>query len=117
MNARLKPETGASFYYIRNVLHDHQNDPCVTILRKIKDAMAPNSTILIDELVLPETMEIIDKDVGWMASLDIGLMASLAGRERTEQEWRVVVEEAGLRIKETREYDREGNAVIVVVQL
>lgn len=72
---------------------------------------------LIDELVLPERMESVGKDVGLMASLDIGMLASLAGQERTEQEWRDVVKEAGLQIKEIREYDRQGHVVIVVVQL
>ena len=67
--------------------------------------------ILIDEIVLP--------DVGaqWQAAqLDIGMMASLARRERSKGDWKRVVEESGLRIKDIIAYDDEvGDSIIFVV--
>lgn len=84
---------------------------CVTLLRNIRAAMSYKSAILIDEIVLP--------DVGaqWQAAqLDIGMMASLAGRERSRGDWKRVVEEAGLRIKDINAYDEEvGDSIIAVV--
>ena len=77
----------------------------------MKAAMSSKSAILIDEIVLP--------DVGaqWQAAqLDISMMASLAGRERSERDWKRVVEEAGLQIKDIFAYDEElGDGVIEVI--
>lgn len=52
--------------------------------------MAPDSLILIDELILPNS------GVRWrQAHLDMLMMASLAGRERTHDQWEKLVEDTG----------------------
>nr|UZP47903.1 putative O-methyltransferase [Cladonia uncialis subsp. uncialis] len=106
-----QPVHDASFYYLRNILHDYPDVGCVTLLKNIKPAMSCDSAILIDEIVLP------DVDTQWQAAqLDISMMASLAGRERSETEWRKVVDAAGLKIEQILAYDEEmGDKVIVVM--
>lgn len=47
--------TGARFYYMRNVLHDHPDDKCQIILKQTMSAMENDSVILIDEMALPDT--------------------------------------------------------------
>ena len=103
---------GASYYYLRNVLHDHPDEACVKILRNIKAAMSQDSAILIDEMVLPRV------GAAWQAAqLDIAMMASLAGRERGEADWRAVVVEAGLCIRSMELYEETMGDTVIVVEL
>jgi len=101
------------FYYLRNILHDHPDGPCVAILNNIKNAMGPNSTILIDDLVIPEQVEGSGKDE-WVATLDIAVMASLGAQERTKSDWDHLLDSVGMFIEEFRTYDSLGNSVLVV---
>ena len=104
--------TGARFYYMRNVLHNHPDDRCHTILQHTVGAMDRDSIVLIDEMVLP--------DVGahWEATqLDIWMMASLNAMERTEKQWRVLLESVGLKVKLLYTYtDLLKDSVIVAVK-
>lgn len=86
---------GVRAYYLRNVLHDWPDDKCRLILSHLASAMTPGySKIILNELVLP------DKNCGLIpAQLDIAMMAELAAAERTERQWREVVDSAGLKIE------------------
>ena len=46
---------GARAYYLRYVLHDWIDAQCVQMLKGIAAAMTPESVILVDEMVLPNT--------------------------------------------------------------
>lgn len=66
--------------------------------------MSSHSTILVDEKVLTE----VGVPLPWrIAQLDLGLMASLAGRERTEAEWRNVARAADLEVREVLAYNKD----------
>lgn len=106
----LQAVKGAKFYYLRHILHDWQNDDCVRILKAMVPAMGPESRIIIDEVVLP------DMNVPWQAAyMDITMMASLGGMERSKSEWEKLIDEAGFKILEIHRYDPKMQSVIVVV--
>lgn len=87
-----QPVKGARFYYLRQILHDWPDDKCIEILKHLVAASGPESQILIDEMVLP------DSGVPWeAATLDLTMMASLGSRERTLSEWRALLDQAGLK--------------------
>ena len=72
--------------------------------------MSDQSMVLIDEMVLPEMGAEVQA-----AQLDISMMASLAGRERSRAEWGRIVEAAGLQINDVLTYEEDlGESVIVV---
>jgi len=73
--------------------------------------MAPNSVILIDEMVLPNT------GTHWQAAqMDMIMMINLAARERNEKEWNALLDDAGLQLKNIWTYDSSiQHAVIEVV--
>ncbi len=73
--------------------------------------MAPNSVILIDEMVLPNT------GTHWQAAqMDMIMMINLAARERSEKEWNGLLDNAGLQLKNIWTYDPSiQHAVIEVV--
>ena len=72
--------------------------------------MSDSATILLDEIVMPEVGAGVQA-----AQLDISMMASLAGKERSLAEWRDIVDAAKLEIQEVLMYGEDlGESVIVV---
>ncbi|PQE33396.1 O-methyltransferase protein [Rutstroemia sp. NJR-2017a WRK4] len=89
-----QPLKGAAIYYIRRCLHDWPDDDCVKILTQIADAMEPGkSRLVVSEIVIPPTEA--DVETAWM---DITMMV-LTGRERTEKQWKNLLELSGLKLK------------------
>ncbi|KAJ5532994.1 hypothetical protein N7494_009546 [Penicillium frequentans] len=89
-----QPVKGAAIYYFRSIFHDWSDQICLQILQNTTSAMAPDySRILIVDFVLPDT------DTPLMqASLDIQMMSIGAGVERSETQWRDLLQKAGLNI-------------------
>ncbi len=75
------PYAGARAYMLHHILHIFSSDDaCRGIFNNIIPAMRKGySKLLIKELVIP------DRNARWaFTAMDIGVMQSLAGRERTE---------------------------------
>ncbi|KAM5362865.1 hypothetical protein ACJZ2D_012314 [Fusarium nematophilum] len=107
-----QPITGACVYHFRQIFHDWPDDDCVRILRRAKDAMTASSTLLIDEVVLPE------KGAHWMVTQrDLTMLALFNAAERSEVQWRALLARAGLRVEEIRCYDERMAFCIIVVKL
>ncbi|KAL2819632.1 S-adenosyl-L-methionine-dependent methyltransferase [Aspergillus cavernicola] len=105
-----QPIQGAKFYYLRHVFHDWPDEQCVEILKQIIPAMEPHSRILIDEVVIPAS------GVPWQAAfMDLLMMDTLGGIERTRAEWDDLLEQAGLKIVESYQYDGKEQAILVAV--
>ncbi|KAI1125074.1 S-adenosyl-L-methionine-dependent methyltransferase [Nemania abortiva] len=86
-----QPIKAAKFYYIRGVLHNQLVEDAKRLLTRTKDAMATDSVLLIDELVLGERG--LDS---YSATVDLTMMAANASMERTETQWREILEVVGL---------------------
>lgn len=98
-------------YYLRNILHDHADLPCLQILRNIVPAMDSNSEIWIDEVVVSD-MGATEAQVNW----DWTMVAAVAGMERSRSQWERLLEEAGLAIRKIWTVDAgRGEGVIVAV--
>ncbi|KAL2050995.1 hypothetical protein ABVK25_008741 [Lepraria finkii] len=94
-----EPVKGARFYYMRAILHDWPDHKCREILQNIIPAMGPDSAILLDEMVLPDT------HVHWQSTqTDITMMASLASIERTKTMWADLLDSVGLKIEKVLTY-------------
>jgi len=80
-------------------MHDWPDDEAVKILQNVAGAMATESRVLIDEIVMPDT------DAHWEATMqDIAMMNMCAGKERSKQQWLDLADRAGLRIEEIHTY-------------
>ena len=100
---------GARAYYLRNIMHDYPDEKCILILQQIVKAMDSESVILIDDMIIPP------QDASWRATqLDILMMASLAGVERTEKQWHALLEMAGLKVRQICTYTPELRDSIIV---
>lgn len=80
-------------------MHDHADDKCLEILKNVADAMTEESTILLDEIVVP------DSNVEWyVTQTDLAMMVQFSSTERTEGQWRKLLSNAGLKIKSITTY-------------
>ncbi len=72
---------GADAYVLRHIVDDGLDPDAVAILRKCRDAMTPESKLLVVEMVIPPGNE-----HGFGRWLDL-MMLLVAGQERTEEEY------------------------------
>ena len=84
---------GAKSYYLRDVFHDWPDKQALEILAHIKEAMVGDSILFINENVLQE------QNVSLMsAATDITMMSAFASLDRTEQQFRQLIADAGLQL-------------------
>ena len=74
--------------------------------------MAPESVLLLDEWVLPETGV-----SNYAASMDLTFMAAFASLERTEKQWRDLLAEVGLKLVKAYSYNPEAYESVMDVRL
>jgi uncharacterized SAM-dependent methyltransferase len=75
-------------------MHNWQDKECQIILKNIADAMAPDSRLLIGEMVVPDKPEGVDKTAYWM---DL-CMLIIGGKERSEREFSELLDSTGLKL-------------------
>ena len=100
--------SGADAYILSHVIHDWDEDRCLTILRNCRAAMTPTSRLLIIELVLRE-----GNGPGF-GSADMVMMTLTGGAERTAREFESLLARAGLTM--TRVVPTTTSASIVEAQ-
>lgn len=97
---------GGDAYMLSHVIHDWSEPQCLTILGHCRRAMSPSSRLLIIEMVLPPGNT---PHPGKM--LDMMMLVGPGGRERTEEEYRELLKQAGFRL--TRVVPTESAASVV----
>ena len=83
---------GADIYIVSHIIHDWDEEKCLTILGNIRKAMRPDSRLLIVEFVLPPGDAPHPGKI-----LDIVMLVNPGGQERTETEYASLLAKAGLR--------------------
>ncbi|KAF2669467.1 O-methyltransferase [Microthyrium microscopicum] len=88
-----QPIKGALIYWIRRVLHDHNDTDCAKILTHLADAMAPDSRVLIVDQIMENPPPPL------VAQTDF-CMLTISGKERTREMFEELVGRAGLKVLE-----------------
>ncbi|MBR1279583.1 methyltransferase [Bradyrhizobium sp. AUGA SZCCT0283] len=83
----------ADAYILSHIIHDWDEDRCLTILSHVRKAMNPAGRLLIVEMVLPPGDTAHPGKV-----LDMVMLVQLGGRERTESEYASLLSKAGFRL-------------------
>jgi SAM-dependent methyltransferase len=84
--------SGADAYIMRHVIHDWEDDKAISILSNCREAMNPGGRVLVVESVIPGgNTPCFGK---W---LDL-MMLLVNGLERTEEQYRQLFKDAGLRL-------------------
>ena len=85
---------GADAYLMSRVLHDWDDDDATRILTTCRNAMRPDSRLLVVDAVLPERA----RDRPDAVHMDILMLMFLGARERTELEFGRLLEQCGFRL-------------------
>jgi ubiquinone/menaquinone biosynthesis C-methylase UbiE len=79
---------------LKHVLHDWDDQHCLTILANCRRVLEPGKQLLIVELVL------LDSHAPALgAFLDLEMLLNTYGRERTEQQYRTLLEQSGFMLR------------------
>ncbi|KAI1775116.1 hydroxyindole O-methyltransferase [Hypoxylon cercidicola] len=89
-----QPVKGSRAYFMHSVLHDWPDNICHRILARIREAMKPGySKLLINENVMPAT------GADWQATAeDLMVMITSSSLERSEDNWRAMLRDAGFKV-------------------
>lgn len=83
---------GADAYLMKHIIHDWNDEQSIKILQNIRQAMNENGKVLIAEMVVPEGNE-----PSPAKGLDLVMLTIEGGKERTEKEYRELLEAAGFK--------------------
>ena len=83
----------ADAYIMKHIIHDWDDERALTILRNIKRAMNPGGRVLLVESVIADGN---NQDFGKL--MDIEMLVSPGGKERTAAEYEDLFKRAGLRL-------------------
>jgi SAM-dependent methyltransferase len=84
---------GADGYVMKFILHDWDDEQSRRILRNIRQSIRPGGRLLLVETVVPR-----DNAPHFGKLVDVHMMIMTGGRERTEAEWRSLLESTGFRL-------------------
>ena len=85
---------GGDLYIMKNILHDWNDESCLVLLRNIAMTMPYASRVLIIDPIVEEGNK---PSIGKMT--DILMMTALGGKERTKHEFKILLDQAGFRIR------------------
>jgi O-methyltransferase domain/Dimerisation domain len=88
------PAVAVDACILKQVLHDWDDPHCLTILGNCRQALEPGKKLLIAELVLPNSHA-----PTFDAFIDLEMLLNTYGRERTEQQYRTLLEQSGFTLR------------------
>jgi hypothetical protein len=86
---------GADVYMLKHVLHGCRDAEAVTVLRNCRAVIPQTGSLLVIEFVLPPLVSHSDPQLEGRLMSDLNMLAVTGGRERSEREWRTVLEAGG----------------------
>jgi hypothetical protein len=103
-----QPIKHARAYYMHSVPHGFSDEDAVKILQNLVPALAKGySRVLLNEIVINE-----ERPTLAATNMDMVMLAHLAVRERTEAEWRDVLDKAGLTVVNIYSYPGVAESLI-----
>ena len=85
--------TGADAYVLSRVIHDWDDDKAVSILKIVREAMAPSGRLLLFEAMIKAGHQL-----SYALLSDLNMMIRTGGGERTEIEYRALYKAAGFKL-------------------
>lgn len=126
---KLNPVRNADVYWLRYILHDWSDDYCIKILSAIRESMGPNSRILVCDQVMNTTLGCpeltpaptpLPANYGYYARYshqrDLAMMAIINGIERTPDQFRSIVDAAGLKLSKIWECRSQVSLVEILLK-
>ncbi len=85
---------GADLHLLKQIVHDWDDERATRLLRTCHRALSPRGKLLLIEMVIPP-----DNQPSPAQAMDLNMLVLLGGRERTEEEYRRLLEEAGFQLE------------------
>lgn len=82
-------------YILKHVLHGYQDAEAITVLRNCRSAIPHNGSWLVVEFVLPPLVSHADPNLEGRLMSDLNMLAVIGGKERSEREWRTLLQATG----------------------
>ncbi len=84
---------GGDAYVMKWIIHDWDDQKSNTILRNVRNQMAPGGRLILVDCVVPETNE-----PHFSKFIDMNMLVMTGGKERTEKEFQELLSAAGFRL-------------------
>ena len=84
---------GGDAYVLKYILHNWDDEHCVTMLTNCREAMNPRGRVLVADAVVPPA-----ETPDWGKLLDIQMMVVVPGKERTKEEFAALFKRPGFRL-------------------
>jgi hypothetical protein len=84
---------GGDAYLLRHIIHDWDEEKCLTILGNVRKVVPATGKLLVVEGVIPPGNE-----PSFTKMLDLNMLLVPGGQERTEEEYRTLYQRAGFRL-------------------
>ena len=88
---------GADAYLVKSVVHDWDDAKSRAILARCREAMRADSVLLLIEILAPEKLTGAPFE-GMIVGSDLNMMVMTGGKERTQAQYRALLESAGLSV-------------------
>lgn len=85
---------GGDVHLLKQIIHDWDEERAARVLANCHDALAPSGKLLLVEMVVPA-----DNRPDFAQAMDLNMLAILGGRERTEAEYRALLEASGFKLE------------------
>ncbi|WP_052852544.1 methyltransferase [Streptomyces avicenniae] len=98
---------GADAYVLSRVLHNWSDEDCLRILGRVREAMPAHARLIVIDSVIPEGGGLHPSMLA-----DLFMMVILGGKERTEGDWRQLLDEAGFRMTRAVQAENTGGTLV-----
>jgi O-methyltransferase domain/Dimerisation domain len=84
---------GGDVYIMKWIIHDWDDEKSIQILRNCREQMSPESKLILVDSVVPDSAE-----PHFSKFIDLNMMVMTGGKERTEAEFRQLLQSAGFKL-------------------
>lgn len=96
--------TDTDVFLLRSCLHNWDDVNCVRILKGFVSALraSPNAAVLVNELIIPKRGRVPLREERFVRQNDIAMMVLLNSKQRSEEDWRNLVQAADKNLRVTK---------------
>ncbi len=91
---------GADVYMLKHVLHGCRDGDAITVLKNCRAVVPDGGRLLIMEFILPPLVSQADPQLEGRLMSDLNMLVVTGGRERSEREWKILLEAAGFALRQ-----------------
>ena len=108
------PQDAPAVFFLRLILHDWPDQDAISILRRLIPKMGPNTRLLINDAVMPESGTVHPLQEKYIRNVDMMMLSMFNGLERTQEDWDDLVRETDLALKIASVTKPRGSALSMI---